>query len=242
MVLTNAEKQAAWRARREEELRNLRIENHRLRKLLSRLRDGAARKEFHQEPGERTHAAYHEAGHAVIGLAVQLPLAYAVSVPAGRKRTAHVAMAHRRNSAVGRGYRIIDGAFKPTVRPKTAALDAFGNPLPKVERTPEEHRAEIVMCFAGPMAEAKLRNQAWRSLASSSDMSIARHHRGELGEAAQSWEEYEGEAWALVDKYWPMIEAVASRLMKVDWISGSEVDDICGRVARQQHFKRLRNR
>jgi hypothetical protein len=39
-----------------------------------------------------------------------------------------------------------------------------------------------------------------------------------------------------------MIEAVAARLMRVDWISGREVDDICGRVVRQQHFKKLRNR
>jgi hypothetical protein len=30
--------------------------------------------------------------------------------------------------------------------------------------------------------------------------------------------------------------------MKVDWISGQEAYDICARVARKQHFTKLRNR
>jgi hypothetical protein len=243
MAMTNAEKQAAWRARREEELRNLQLRVWELERKLRNLTEGAKRRKFHLDPERRKHTAYHEAGHAVIGLALQLPVAYAVSVPGGRAKVGHVGMAHRRNRRIGRGYRLIGDRYKATVGPKAADLDAFGNPPRRIEHTSEEHRAEIVMCFAGPMAEAKLRNQKdWRSLASNADRSIARHHRGELGDAAKSWNEYEQGATALVDKYWPMIEAVATRLMKVDWIGGDEVDDICGRVKRQQGFKKLRNR
>jgi hypothetical protein len=73
-------------------------------------------------------------------------------------------------------------------------------------------------------------------------MRTARHHRRALGDTAKSRKDYEREAAALVDKYWSMIEAVADRLMKVDFISGDEVDSICGRVARRQHFTKLRNR
>jgi hypothetical protein len=39
-----------------------------------------------------------------------------------------------------------------------------------------------------------------------------------------------------------MIEAVAARLMKVDWIGGHEVDEICGRVVLRQYFTKLHNR
>jgi hypothetical protein len=47
---------------------------------------------------------------------------------------------------------------------------------------------------------------------------MAMTNRDELGDAAQSWEEYERDSAALVNEYWPMIEAVAARLMKLDWI------------------------
>ena len=71
-------------------------------------------------------------------------------------------------------------------------------------------------------------------------MDIARYHRRELGGAAKPWEQYAKETAALVDKHWPMIEAVAARLMKVDFLSGGQVDDICRRVVRRQHLKRGR--
>lgn len=243
MALTNAEKQAAWRTRREEELRNLQL---RVWKLEDKLRNQEASKRRRADP-QRKETAYHEAGHAVIGLAVQLPVALAVSVPIGRSRVGHVQMVHQKTYSIGPGFRLVGDKYKKTVPPKAAELDAFGNEPRKVEWTPEQHRAEIVMCFAGPMAEARLRNRdgddrPWQILASSSDMWIARHHRGELGEAAKPWEDYEREAAALVDKYWPMIEAVAERLMKVDYVTGHEVDAICARVARQEHAKKLRNR
>jgi hypothetical protein len=235
MAMTNAEKQAAWRARRDEELRNLRVQVLKLEGKVRKLTQEDMWRKFHLDSDERKHTAYHEAGHAVIGLAVQLPVAYAVSVPSGRAKVGHVGMAHECNRSIGPGYRLID------VGRKAAELDAFGNVPRERVWSLEEHHAEVIMCLAGPMAEAKLRNQEWRGLASSSDMNIARHHRGELGDSAESWEEYEREATALVDKHWPMIEAVAARLMKVDWISGHEVDEICCRVARRQHFTKLRN-
>jgi hypothetical protein len=69
-------------------------------------------------------------------------------------------------------------------------------------------------------------------------MAIARDHRRELGGAAKPWEQYAKETAALVEKYWPMIEAVAARLMKVDFLSGWQIDDICRRVVRRQHLNR----
>jgi hypothetical protein len=235
--LTNAEKQAAWRSRRDEELRNLRTRVWDLEKKLRNLQDGAKRRDFHVDPANRKLAAYHEAGHAVVGLALQLPIAYACAVPGPRKHAAHVAMEHRSTLSIGHGYRIIDGRYKATVAPKARELDAFGNTPRKIECPPEEHRAEIIMCIAGPMAEARLLADTtrWREKASSADMRIARFHRGEMKERAAPWEQYEQETASLVDRYWPMIEAVASRLMQVEWIGGCEVDDICARVARRQY-------
>jgi hypothetical protein len=241
--LTNAEKQAAWRARRDEELRNLRARVWELEKRLRNLAEGTKRRKFHLNPAKRKNTAYHEAGHAVIALAVQLPVAYACSVPSGRAQVGHVAMGHRSTRSIGPGYRLVGDRYKRTVTPKAAELDAFGNVPRKISRAAAEHHAEVIMCMAGPMADAKVSGDSvkWRDKASNSDMQIARFHRSELGEGAKSWEQYEQEAQALVDKCWPMIEAVSSRLMKVDWISGSEVDDICGRVARQQYARKLRN-
>lgn len=244
MAMTNAEKQAAWRTRRDEELRNLRKRVWELERKLRNLKEGSERQKYWKKPGNRLNSAYHEAGHAVIGLAVQLPIAYACSVPNGRHHVPHVNRAHGSTWTIGRGYKLIGDRYKPTVRPKAAELDAFGNQPKTIERTPDEHRAEIIMSLAGPMADARHLGDItkWRDEASNSDMRIARFHRGELGDAAKPWEEYERDTVALVDKYWPMVEAVAARLMQVEWISGSEVDDICGRVARQQHFTKLRNR
>ena len=215
-------------------------------RLEDKLRNQEASKRRRADP-QRKETAYHEAGHAVIGLAVQLPVALAVSVPIGRSRVGHVQMVHQKTYSIGPRFRLVGDKYKKTVPPKAAELDAFGNEPRKVEWTPEQHRAEIVMCFAGPMARRgyvteMAMTDLGQILASSSDMGIARHHRGELGEAAKPWEDYEREAAALVDKYWPMIEAVAARLMKVDYVTGHEVDTICARVARQEHAKKLRNR
>jgi hypothetical protein len=55
-------------------------------------------------------------------------------------------------------------------------------------------------------------------------------------------DEYVAECKTLVTKHWPMIEAVANRLLKEEVIGGSEVYTICERVARhvvrRQHLDR----
>jgi hypothetical protein len=247
MALTNAEKQAAWRKRRDEELRNLQVRIWELEKKLRNLQERKERKAYHLDPEKRKHTAFHEAGHAVVGLATGLPIAIAVSVPQGSKRAGFVANQVDRTWAIGQKFvrnETGKGAhWKRAVSKKAAELDAFGNLPRENKRTPEECHAEVIMCFAGPMAEAKLRNLSdWRSLASSSDLSIARHHRGMLGDAAKSWEQYEQEAKTLVNKFWSMIEAVADRLIQVDYVTGYDVNTICARVARNGHAKRLRNR
>jgi hypothetical protein len=244
MPLTNAEKQAAWRFRREQELRNLQIRVYELEKKLRNLAQQAKRKQFHLDPAKRRLTAYHEAGHAVIGLAVQLPIAYACSVPNGRKQVGHVAMANNSTLSIGPGYRLIDGRYKRTVGPKAMQLDAFGNVPRKVKLTEGEHHARILWDIAGPMAEARILGDAgnWHDKASNSDKRGIAYDRSELGDAAKPPEQYEREARALVDKYWPMIEAVATRLMQVEWIGGGEVEDICARVVRNGYAKKLRNR
>ena len=68
-------------------------------------------------------------------------------------------------------------------------------------------------------------------------MNIARYHRRELGDAAKSWEDYEQDAAALVNKYWTMIEAVAARLIKVSFVGAQDIDAICQRVVRRQLLK-----
>jgi hypothetical protein len=46
-----------------------------------------------------------------------------------------------------------------------------------------------------------------------------------MSPAARSWEQYERETAALVEKHWPRIAAVATRLMKVMFIRGGSVPD-----------------
>ena len=113
--------------------------------------------------------------------------------------------------------------------------DAFGNPVRKREITDAHYHAEIRCDIGGPMAEAHLAGDyaKWRTYASSGDMSSARWHRRQLGIRAKDWAEYEADTYALVRKHWDMIEAVAARLLQDETISGSDVDDICVRIARR---------
>jgi hypothetical protein len=102
MAMSNAEKQKAWRERRDEELRNLRVRVFELERQLHNLKEGDKCRKRATDTTERRETAYHEAGHAVVGLAGQLPIAYVCSVPQGRSQVGHVAMVHRCNSAIGR--------------------------------------------------------------------------------------------------------------------------------------------
>jgi hypothetical protein len=198
---------------------------------------------------ERRDTAYHEAGHAVIGMAVGLPIAYACIEPDSLGARGRVGNA-RPAQPVGLVYKIVR---KTTRRGKRtyeyrdlvdvadlSDVDAFGNPYRKHELTPEQHHGEVIMCIAGGMVEAKHQGdgcEQWRKHASSGDMSIARRHRSKLGDKAKSWDQYEQDTAALINKHWPKVEAVAARLMKVDFVGVDEIDGICRRVVRRQHLK-----
>jgi ATP-dependent Zn protease len=184
--------------------------------------------------------AYHEAGHAVMGLAGQLSIGMATIVPNGNL-LGHVVGVSENNS-IGHVFKLGKRSYKKVTTDAEASLDPFGNPVRKREPSAEEHHSEVVMCIAGPMAHAELQGDCtkWSEHASNSDMSIARRHRRELGDAAKSWEEYEQETLRLVRKYWAMIEAVAAKLLKVNTLSGNDVGDICRRVVRRQHLKSQR--
>lgn len=190
------------------------------------------------EDNPRKETAYHEAGHAVIDLAGQLPVGMATIVP-NTWSMGHVVHVAEGGESIGPIYSYKRGRLKQVTTKKEAELDPFGNPVRKRVWTPAEHAAKIIGSIAGPMAEAELRGDYtdWREYASSSDMRNARYHRGKLGDAAKSWEEYEQEAIRLIRKHWLMIEAVAARLLKVDTLSGHAIQGICRRVVRRQHLK-----
>jgi hypothetical protein len=197
----------------------------------------------------RRNTAYHEAGHAVIGMAVGLPIAYACIEPDSYGARGSVSNA-RPAQPVGPVYKTVRKTTRRGKRTyeyqdlvKVADLsdvDAFGNPYRKRKLTPKQHHGEVIMCIAGGMVEAKHQGhgcEQWRKHASSRDMSIARHHLSKLGDKAKSSDQYEQDTAALINKHWPQVEAVAARLMKVDFVGGDEIDGICRRVVRRQHLK-----
>jgi hypothetical protein len=205
-----------------------------LAKLGKFLTDLANLKTAAKDDGLRKRTAHHEAGHAVIGLAGGLPLAYATTTD---NNGGVVSSGILRAGAVGHLFTSDGGLI---TRGKKVSRDAFGNVPKQLVWTDVERHAEVVMCIAGGMAEAKFAGEGcdlWRQRASSGDMSIARHHRKELGDKAKSWEQYAEECATLVNKHWPMVEAVAARLMKVDLLDAREIDHICQRVVRRQHLK-----
>lgn len=203
---------------------------------------------------ERIATAYHEAGHAVVGLALQLPISFATMRQG--KRNAYVTGLTDRLS-VGEIYKSVPGKpiklrdfpgriFRTTKYKKVADLtgvDAFGNKLKPRKISEAEHHAEIVMCIAGGMTEAIHMGDdpsTWRKLASgaSGDMGVAGRHRVALGDKAKSYDAYEADALMLVKKFWPMIEAVAAELQKRNFLSAYDMDLICRRVVRRQHLTR----
>jgi hypothetical protein len=212
-----------------------------------------------EEKRRRTAIAYHEAGHAVIGRSRQLPVGFATIKQRGRFG-GYVTGIHDRPDAVGLITKRVrkQGHYKSRGKIVTypymdyehvadlGNVDAFGNSLPK--RRPistAEHEAEILMCIAGGMAEAKHKGvdpTTWREFASPADMSIARDHMRPLGTKARSWEDYARETLALIREHWQMIEKVAADLLEHETLSGFDIDDICCKVVRQQHLKKAKRK
>jgi hypothetical protein len=184
---------------------------------------------------ERSATAYHEAGHAVIGLALQLPVAF-VTIKPRASYPGHVSYAPKHHS-VGAVYP--RGSYRKPIA-DMSEQDAFGNPV--IERNDDWH-ARAVMSIAGGMAEAEFLKDGytWRKQASSSDKHNVAFYRRKLGDNARSVEEYEAECEKLVKQHWPMIEAVAVKLLKEETLSGNDVYAICWRIARnvvrRQHLK-----
>lgn len=81
----------------------------------------------------------------------------------------------------------------------------------------------------------------WREKASPADMNSARHHRRELGDKVKPWETYEADALAALKEFWPMVEAVAKRLLSSQngILSGHDIDAICIRVVQRQHLRNV---
>jgi hypothetical protein len=176
---------------------------------------------------ERALVAYHEAGHAVIGLALKMPIAFVTIKPKARN-LGHVSQAPTHHS-VGEVY--ARGLYHKPIA-DVSKQDAFGNPVS--ERTYDWH-ADAVMSIAGGMAEAKFLKDGriWRELeGAAADRRAVAFARRKLGDKARSIEEYEAECEGLIKQHWPLIEAVAAKLLKEETMSGNDVYGICWRAAR----------
>ena len=124
-------------------------------------------------------------------------------------------------------------------------MDAFGNPV-SPSPTGRDYHAHIVISIAGGMAETEYRKgedvRKWNELEGTRvDQSHIKDYRRKLGDNARKPEEYEVECKALVTKHWPMIVAVANRLLKEQTVGGSEILELCERIARnvvrRQHLR-----
>jgi hypothetical protein len=192
-----------------------------------------------RDESERRHSstAYHEAGHAVVGLALKLPIAFATIKPRGST------LGHVSEAPVGRSVGTVyaRGSYLKPIA-DLSEQDAFGNPVAVHNH---DWDAEIVMCIAGGMTQAKFLKdgRSWRELGGTGgDKRAVAFALRKLGDKAGSIEEYEAECAKLVEQHWPMIEAVAAKLLEEETLSGSDVEDICWRTARnvvrRQHLKR----
>jgi len=186
---------------------------------------------------ERSSTAYHEAGHAVVGLALKMPIAFVTIKPKKTGSLGHISQAPVRHS-VGEVY--ARGSYRKPIA-DASEQDAFGNPVSDDDNTRDWH-AETVMSMAGGVAEAEFSKEGdWRKLWSPSDKRRISWARGKLGDKARSTEEYEAECAKLIKQHWPLIEAVAAKLLKEETLSGNDVYAICWRTARnvirRQHLK-----
>jgi hypothetical protein len=201
-------------------------------------KDWAARDRVERE---RARVAYHEAGHAVVGLALKLPIAF-VTIKPKASSLGYVTQAPVHHS-VGQVY--ARGSYRKPIA-DASKQDAFGNPVS--ERTYDWH-ADAVMSIAGGMAECEFLKDGsvWRDLEGTrTDRRHVASARSKLGDKARSIEEYEAECERLIKQHWPLIEAVAAKLLEKETMSGNDVYGICWRAARnvvrRQHLKTVARR
>ncbi len=191
---------------------------------------------------ERMATAYHEAGHAVIGLAKQLPITIATIHARGRLSGYVTGLTDRIAVGVVEKYDPRTGQY--AVLGGSRAHDAFGHPIRERVVGEAEHHGEVCMCIAGGMAQMIHESgnpMKWRDHASPADVAIARNHRRKLGDKAKSWEAYEQETLTMLRTplVWKMVEAVATALLKREILSGYDLDLICRTVVRRQHLKNV---
>jgi hypothetical protein len=208
---------------------------------------GAREERERSKREERALIAYHEAGHAVISLAKNVPVEIATikakRIYAGmvmhpvEPRALGLVYSHRRVKH-GRGW-----GYKFNEHANLTDVDAFGNPVTSSPSRRDRH-AHIVISMAGGMAEAEYLKDGsrWddRPGTRGDERNITNDQR-KLGLEARKPDEYEAECKALLVKYWPMVEAVANRLLKEETIGGGEIYSLCERIARnvvrRQHLK-----
>jgi hypothetical protein len=199
---------------------------------------GAREEREKSEHEERALIAYHEAGHAVISLAKNVPVEIATIKAKGtyagivihptKPRALGLVYSHRRVKR-GRGW-----GYKFNEYANLTDTDAFGNAVTS-SPSKRDHHAHIVICMAGGMAEAEYLKDGSRwddRQGTRGDERNISNDRRKLGLEARKPDEYEAECKALIVKYWPMVEAVANRLLKEETIGGGEIYSLCERIAR----------
>jgi hypothetical protein len=137
----------------------------------------------------RNQTAHHEAGDAVIGMALQLPIAFACITADNSRYSGYVSSERDGGDSVGYLLTKSGRIDKSAKAKERKGLDAFGNPPRKREWSADERHRRAIEAIAGGVAEARLLDgdtSKWRDYASSGDLSIVRYQRKELGDAAKS--------------------------------------------------------
>jgi hypothetical protein len=169
------------------------------------------------EPCDITSAAYHEAGHAVVCYFQRIEV--------------------RRVSVVSDDIEEHLGITHHGGAPKRVTRDASDYTRMKVERY-------VVMCFAGQLSQAKLRDKHPEWGMEGDDRNAIEITLQMFGneEIAGAFRHY---CWclsrALVTQYWRLIEAVAAALLQRKTLSGPEVEEIIypGSAAFKAHLKQV---